>query len=629
MSPTFLLYCADKTQRPEQNETSIAIVPRNHPVLQLPSLEAEASGLLDRLLSVFQESLRLILSNPKVDEADMNSEPLMIDATMNCLGSLIRSRPVVANKIISAILNFNPLKQASTPMTPRTMVIVKSMERTTRALLRNVNKHNPQGPMAAKIDAYLQRLSQSRAAVFSETPSLKRPAPAEPTDGLDDAKRQRLAGGTKKYPHMPPPPNTFAHLFTLTEDANLQAFDVKMLPSDMVNTIAAVLLQHIDSTSLDEAISVVRARYSHLQKVNMPTPIPDVPMAGPTGIDDEDDYDPEYDPGIEAITAPATKEVLQELAQPAIELGPFELPKPPPLTQADVNLISHQTVNRVFDVVTSLESQVVQRQKLGLNRLAASTNDRDAWVTMMTRLATRAPAGLDDPAESDDEDSDGDASMVKAEEDPAEKPTLANSIRQTLYMYILEDFRPRLNVAISWLNEEWYADKIRAKTDRRAGNLPNYYRWTLMLLDHFLPYLDARDKNILIRFVSEIPAVDERVLERVKSLARDPERVGMCVMALQYLLMMRPPVRNLVLDTIESLWRDEDYKEAKASAAKVLGRWRPDVLKEESSGNGVKKDEGVKEETKREENIVEAKAMMNGLGAKSAGPTGNERIDLR
>ena len=47
-----------KLQRPEQNETSIALVSRNHTLLQLPSLEAEASGLLDRLLGVFQEYQR-------------------------------------------------------------------------------------------------------------------------------------------------------------------------------------------------------------------------------------------------------------------------------------------------------------------------------------------------------------------------------------------------------------------------------------------------------------------------------------------------------------------------------------------------------------------------------------------
>lgn len=50
-------------QRPEQNETSIALVPRNHPLLQLQNLEAEASGLLDRLLSVFQENSMSVLAS--------------------------------------------------------------------------------------------------------------------------------------------------------------------------------------------------------------------------------------------------------------------------------------------------------------------------------------------------------------------------------------------------------------------------------------------------------------------------------------------------------------------------------------------------------------------------------------
>jgi hypothetical protein len=43
-------------KRPEKNETSLAIVPRNHPLLPLPQLEAEGAGYLDRLLSVFQDS---------------------------------------------------------------------------------------------------------------------------------------------------------------------------------------------------------------------------------------------------------------------------------------------------------------------------------------------------------------------------------------------------------------------------------------------------------------------------------------------------------------------------------------------------------------------------------------------
>lgn len=45
-------------QRPDQNEISIALVPRDHPLIPPPRLEPEASGLLDRLLNVFQEEVR-------------------------------------------------------------------------------------------------------------------------------------------------------------------------------------------------------------------------------------------------------------------------------------------------------------------------------------------------------------------------------------------------------------------------------------------------------------------------------------------------------------------------------------------------------------------------------------------
>jgi symplekin len=45
-------------QRDNEPEVSLAIVPPGHPLVPPKNLEAEASGLLDRMLSVFQENLR-------------------------------------------------------------------------------------------------------------------------------------------------------------------------------------------------------------------------------------------------------------------------------------------------------------------------------------------------------------------------------------------------------------------------------------------------------------------------------------------------------------------------------------------------------------------------------------------
>lgn len=374
---------------------------------------------------------------------------------------------------------------------------------------------------------------------------------------------------------------------------------MKVLPIDLINTITTPLLAHVDPRALDEAITAVKARYSYLQKMAQPTPIPAVPLAGPTGIDDEDDYEPEYQPADSELTAAdaSTTPTSPDLLSPVIELGPFELPKPPPLSDAEKTILSKQTVERVFTMMTSLDSSANQaRPKLGINRLAASTNDRDAWVTMMTRLATRAPSGLDELAnpKSDSDTKSEEISLIKPNpvSDP-ERPSLANAIRQTLFAYILEDFRARLNAAISWLNEEWYVDKLSSPPSPSAppsmssarssslppALLPNYTLWLHKLFRTVLPYLspEPRDSRLLVRFLSEIPAVTPETLDMVQSLAADPERVGMAVMALQYLILMRVPVREMALQRVEGIWKSVGSR----AAEKVLGRWKPGVLEEQ------------------------------------------------
>lgn len=46
------------TQRGDPLEVSLSMVPPNHTVIPPRNLEAEASGLLDRMLGVFQENIR-------------------------------------------------------------------------------------------------------------------------------------------------------------------------------------------------------------------------------------------------------------------------------------------------------------------------------------------------------------------------------------------------------------------------------------------------------------------------------------------------------------------------------------------------------------------------------------------
>lgn len=264
-----------------------------------------------------------------------------------------------------------------------------------------------------------------------------------------------------------------------------------------------------------------------------------MPTPGAAAAEEEDDdYEPEYQPMDAPEAAAEQADVVStqvaDLQPDLVSLSPFVLPQPLPLSEDEAGEIGRTAVGRIFEMMASTETaskpaKGKTQQQLGFSRLAGSTFDRDAWVILLTRLATRGPAGLE-------------VAGVQTK-----KPTISDSIRESLYRYILEDFRPRVSIGVTWLNEEWYNDRVQMKfvASRRSEEaeeptVPLHYdRWVLRLLDGFLPYLDARDTKIFIRFLSEIPEVTIPITQRVASLAKDPERVNLCVQSLLYVALFR------------------------------------------------------------------------------------------
>lgn len=223
--------------------------------------------------------------------------------------------------------------------------------------------------------------------------------------------------------------------------------------------------------------------------------------------------------------------------------------------------------------------------KSGFNRLAASDYGRDSWVTILSRLATRANAGLDDPDEGIKDE--------YAVKNAKGSFSISEAVRDAIYDYIIHDWKKRMDVAMSWLNEEWYNDQVLAQSVKKAtkngvnghtsGNdspQGNYPRCALRMIDGILGFIENTDK-ILLRFLSEIPALDREILSRLKTMAKDPERIDLACTSLQYLYMFRPPVRTMVVDTLAEMWQENDR--AKPSAGKLLRKWRPEVLGEERS----------------------------------------------
>lgn len=579
-------------RRPEY-EISLALVPRDHPVIPPANLEAEASGLLDRLLGVLQ---------------DNTTDPLIVTATMNALATLVQKRASVSSKILATVLQFNPLKLAGRPMTGQEKIAIRSMTRTTMSFLINCLKRNPNSTFALRLQQQVERLKHHLIEVFSTHHQLKRPAPDEPVDGLDDAKRQRLDnaatnGATPQqrppppqqqhldppsYPPLPDGPVSLAQIWTLTGDARANTFHAERLPAQAVTQLVPAMLNSLSQEKLNEAINVVRTRWLSLSREG-PASALDAAKAVTGGDEDDDDYDPLLSLGDE------TDQIMNKLDQAPLQgidpenaVGTFTLPAPPMLTDYDRDEYSKTALTRVFGTLADLDRDAKTRGKQvnehGFNRLASASttgHDREGWITLVTRLATRASFDLGEHAVK----AEGETRVVNKK---GQAFNLSDGIREALFNYIMESFRSRIEVAIIWLNEEWYSDRLLLQQQQQDGvmvngdeNLPNYWPWLLRLFDSIIPYLDVKDGRIIIRVLSEIPAVDTRVLDRVRKIAEDPERVAISCNALLYLAMFRPPVREIVLDCVQRLWREN--ADARSSAGKILGKYRPAVLKEEAT----------------------------------------------
>ncbi|KNG44124.1 mrna cleavage and polyadenylation specificity factor complex [Stemphylium lycopersici] len=528
----------------------------------------------------------------RADHNDISLSLVPRDHPLIPLGMLIHRRPNAANKILNSVFNFNPLKLANSPMTPKNKVIMKSIERTTRALLINIMKRNPENPVNGRIQQFLERMHRTRIEVFDES-NRKRPAPTEPTDGLDHAKRQRLVAEppsrTPSVQPLPPGEVSWRQLYTLNSEGSTANFDVQNFkdPEQLLRIVVPVL-QSVNPQKLEQAISAVRARYQTLRQnaASLPAQPPNPPAA-----EDEEEYEPDFEPedaeqlinkldGLPSNPFPSQ-------SGPSTALAPYKLPEAPPLSEQDVQKYGDMTVHRAFGMLSSVdETQKSRTTKGGFNRLAATDYNRDAWITILSRLATRASAGLDDPDEGIK-----DEYAVKSARGNTK---ISDSVRDGLYQYILYDWKRRIDVAISWLNEEWYNDMVLTQIEEApiangtVNGVPpskpprgNYHRCALRLIDGILPYIEHTDK-ILLRFLSEIPSIDYTILVRLKKMAEDPERIDLACNALHYLYMFRPPVRKIVVDILAEMWHENDR--AKPSARKLLVRWRPEVLNDEKAG---------------------------------------------
>jgi len=119
---------------------------------------------------------------------------------------------------------------------------------------------NPENPVNGRIQQFLERMHRTRVEVFDES-NRKRPAPSEPTDGLDQAKRQRLVAEppsrTPSVQPLPPGEVSWRQLYTLNSEGSTANFDVQNFrdPEQLLRIVIPVL-QSVNPAKLEQAINV-------------------------------------------------------------------------------------------------------------------------------------------------------------------------------------------------------------------------------------------------------------------------------------------------------------------------------------------------------------------------------------
>jgi symplekin len=281
---------------------------------------------------------------------------------------------------------------------------------------------------------------------------------------------------------------------------------------------------------------------------SQPEPI-NAATSPPLDVEDEDDdYEPDFygaEDNEQILNKldgarPDPEESKLQAAAPDMALGHFRLPAPLPLTQEQVAQAGQENAARLFAMLQTFDEKDKRSKTPGFNRMAASAHDRSGWITIIIRIATRGLSGL--------EDSDA----VMLEPSMTQLFSFANTVRESLYAYIFDDFRKRIDIAVQWLCEEWYNDQIRMKMG--GEYVLHYEKWALRVLDGIVPYLDGTDRTLLIKFLGEIPGLTTQILERIKGLCVNPSTVTMALQSMYYMVAYRAPARQLVLGAVEEIW---------------------------------------------------------------------------
>lgn len=360
---------------------------------------------------------------------------------------------------------------------------------------------------------------------------------------------------------------TNSEVFNLTSGVNneLTSFDASLLNNAISKQLITIALNKVNVNDLTIASNLI------LLEVNKKLNVSKKNLSLHMEIDDL------------SSDQPQNKKIKLDIVD-----SNYSLPMPDALPfeekKANLNLI----INNFFEtaqlkefanLVKNSENSVAKNTVKGqngngsntnisnLNKIAISKWEKNSWAIFLIRMATR---GFQDDK-------------------------LSDIIRDALFKFFLESINSRMDIVIDWLNEEWYSEYIKQEaklstdlisnkneTVNQKIETPKYIKLTIKLLDSIIPFLESKDRKIFIRLLSDLPYLNREIIMKLKSLCTDKLRYTLGLQSLQYLIMVRPPVKQTCIDILQELQIEfsnnkEEFDDMLPSVEKLLTKYKADT----------------------------------------------------
>lgn len=594
----FLMVVIDTTTRTDvigapirnvSNQFCLNNVSPSHSVIKYKQMENEAQQIFQGLVL-------------KVFDSDIINPPL-ITATINHCVVIMKKKPQLVKMLLTKINKYDTMEKlrSNYQSVEQFKLARKYVDRNIRIFIQHCLKQKLvptefQNPLNIQANALTDRGADIRKKnIFAiDDPSIK---------------KKKFEGFYYTSKRLKEP--TYSNLYTLNAlDDQINKYDVSDIRPNLLIPLITNALQRASVTRLSKGLEIIsdRFKYAIENPVQIGTDEPaakrrktDRPQQSQSQSQSQSQPSQQQRSKQEPLIVKTEPRVKQEPNEDDDDIdnedelkyggevgddffNPDEIFVLPPPTdvaflERKLNLkviinnflsLANKSIGNKEDLeVPELSAEERHNLKFALPHIAMKAWKKGSWILLLTRLASRGmrirhydnPNGTNSP-------------------DEINKQEMADMIREEIMKYCSASIHSRIDIIIEWLNEEWYSERVFQQSEllKQGKNIdketivtPIYDKWCAKVFDAIINYIEPLGIKLFIRLVSDLPDLNDNVIGKIKSLCFDPVKSNIGFMALQFLIMYRPPVKDSCIRVLREL-AESDQEDTKAEASKRLAK---------------------------------------------------------